>query len=210
MKSRCSALALLLLLTIACTQGSPDRDHDEETEVISRLGLTFTAHDGGAAITAIFDDPDGDGGVSGMADAITLPNGVMFDLDVGFLNALVDPLVEITHEIEDEAEDHQVLVLGDAVRGPASSSSSALLEHAYADRESDYGDNATGTDLPVGLRNTVTTVSTGTGSLRVMLRHLPPIGGDVQKSDDVAELAAMGRPLPGEVDADVTFQLTVQ
>lgn len=209
MTRRCSWLATLLAMTVACLPADGSTDGDD-TEVISRLELTFTPHDGGAPVVATFEDPDGDGGASGMADAITLPNGVALDLEVAFVNGLVEPPVDITTEVEAEAEHHQVLILGDAVRGPASSSDAALIEHAYADHESDYGDNAVGEDLPVGIRNTVTTERAGTGSLRVMLRHMPPIGGEPQKSADVAELAAMDRPLPGDVDADVTFALTVQ
>jgi hypothetical protein len=211
MTIRQTLFSISFALAIACDGGEgDDHDHDHETEVISRVVLTFTPQAGGTAITAMFDDPDGDGGVSGMADAITLPTGTTFELDIELLNALVDPPEDISHEVEHEAEDHQVLVLGDAVSGPASMSATAVLEHAYADVESDYGENATGSDLPVGLHNTATTVGTGVGNLRIMLRHLPPIDGAVQKSEDIAELAAMDSPLPGEVDADVTFALTVQ
>lgn len=199
----------MMLSTIGCLPADDGGDGDD-TEVISRLRLSFTPQDGGAPVLAMFDDPDGDGGVSGTADAITLPDGETFELAVELLNALVDPPVDITAEVEAEAEHHQVLVLGDAVHGPASSSSAALLEHAYADRESDYGENAVGEDLPVGIRSTVVTERAGTGSLRVMLRHMPPLGGVPQKTADVAELAATDRPLPGDVDADVTFTLTVQ
>lgn len=216
MFTRCSILLASFVLVTACDDGGDGHDdghghdHDEETEVISRVVLTFTPEGGGAAITAMFDDPDGDGGVSGTTDAITLPTGTTFTLDVAFINGLADPVVDITREIEGEAEDHQILVLGDAVSGPASASTAAVLEHVYADVESDYGANSVGADLPVGLRNTVTTVGTGSGELRVMLRHLPALGGEPQKTADVAELAAMDQPLPGEVDADVTFSLTVQ
>ena len=208
MTRRCSRFATLLLAATAC---SPSDDGlGDDTEVISRLELTFTPQAGGTAVAAVFDDPDGDGGVSGTAEAVTLSNGVTFDLDIAFVNGLVEPPRDITAEVEAEAEEHLVLVLGDAVRGPVSASTDALVEHAYADRESDYAENTVGDDLPVGVRNTVSTVRAGTGSLRVMLRHMPPIGDEIQKSADVTELAAMDRPLPGEVDADVTFELTVQ
>ncbi|MBC8069136.1 MAG: hypothetical protein IAG13_12450 [Deltaproteobacteria bacterium] len=209
MTRRCSWIAALLTLNFACLPADNTGDGGE-TEVISRLQLTFTPPGGGTPVVAMFDDPDGDSGVSGMADAITLPNGVTFELDVAFVNGLAEPPVDITTEVEAEAEEHLVLVFGDAVQGPASSSVLALVEHAYADRESDYGDNAVGEDLPLGVRSTVTTERAGTRSLRVMLRHMPPIGGEIQKRADVPELAAMDQPLPGDVDADVTFALTVQ
>lgn len=209
MSRRCRWIAPLFLLSLACAPTDADGDGNE-TEVISRVKLTFTPQAGGDPVVAVFDDPDGDGGASGMAEAITLPDGATFELAVAFVNGIVDPPEDITVEVEQECEEHQVLISGSAVSGPASDSSTALVEHAYADRESDYADNVVGEDLPVGVRNTVTTRAPGTGELRVMLRHMPPVAGKPQKSPDVAELAAMGRPLPGEVDADVTFELTVE
>ncbi|HWB82282.1 MAG TPA: hypothetical protein VG755_45270 [Nannocystaceae bacterium] len=209
MKQRCSWLAPLVLLQLACAPTGGDGEGND-TEVISRVQLTFTPQGGGMPIVAAFDDPDGDGGASGMADAITLPNGATFELVVELVNGIVDPPEDITVEVEAECEEHQLLLLGDAVHGPASSSTTALVEHAYADKESDYAENLVGDDLPVGVRNTMTAQQTGNGELRVMLRHMPPVGGAPQKTADVAELAAMDRPLPGEVDADVTFALTVQ
>lgn len=197
-----------LALPMACD--GDDHDHDHETEVISRVVLTFTPPGRDDPITAQFDDPDGDGGVSGTTDPITLLTGTVYTLDIDLLNALEEPPEAIDEEVEAEAEDHLILVLGSAVSGPASTSTSAVLEHAYADLESDYGDNATGADLPVGLRNTVTTVGTGSGDLRVTLRHLPELDGMPQKTGGIPDLAAMGQTLPGDADVDVTFAVTVQ
>ncbi len=195
-------------MTGACLPA--DGGEEQETEIISRVTLTLTPANGGDQVTVMFDDPDGDGGVSGMAEALLLPAGATFDLTVALLNGLTDPPEDITREVEAEAEEHQILISGDAVRGPASSAADPLIEHTYADRESDYADDSVGEDLPVGIRNSVTTLGPGSGELRVVLRHLPPLAGRPQKSAQVAELAAMGQPPPGEVDVDVTFELTVQ
>jgi hypothetical protein len=201
-----SAIALALCAA-ACETSDHDHDHDEN-EIISLVELTFTPTGGGAALVFEFSDPDGDGGVSGVSDRIDLAAGVEYTLAVRFVNSLAEPPEDITEEIEAEAEDHLVFVLGD-VAGPASTAPSALLTHAYADLESDYGANAVGDDLPVGLVNTITATDAGTGELRLILRHLPELNGQPQKSGDLPGELAAGRDLPGGVDVDISFDLVV-
>jgi hypothetical protein len=190
-------LAMLLSASLlsACIELDGDGDHDNE--IISRIELTFTPEGGGAPLVFEFTDPDGDGGTSGVADRIELMSETTYVLTIAFENSLVDPPEDLTVEIEAEAEEHFVFVLGD-------------VQHAYADLESDYGTNAVGEDLPVGLRNTISTDATGTGELRIVLRHLPELNGEPQKSGELPELLAAGEDLPGGIDADVTFELVVQ
>jgi hypothetical protein len=171
--------------------------------------LTFTPDDGGTPVVASFADPDGDGGVSGTSEDIALALGTSYALEIALRNELVDPPVDITGEIEADAEEHLFFLLGDAVSGPASSSGTALVTTGYADLESDYGANDVGEDLPVGLRHTIEATSAGTGQLRVMLRHLPALNGEPQKSADLPAELADGNQLPGEVDVDVRFDLSV-
>ena len=173
------ASALALALSAAACESS-DHDHDEN-EIISLVELTFTPAGGGAALVFEFSDPDGDGGVSGASDRIDLAAGVEYSLGVRFVNSLAEPPDDITEEVKAEAEDHLVFVLGD-VAGPASTAPSALVTHAYADRESDYGTNAVGDDLPVGLVNTITAKDPGSGELRLILPHLPPLHRQPPKS----------------------------
>ncbi|MEM6991682.1 MAG: hypothetical protein AAF721_14340 [Myxococcota bacterium] len=183
-----------------------DEDHGDETghdhneaEVITRVELTFTPDGGGDAIVAAFSDPDGDGGMSGTSDPIALAANTTYSVTVTFANELEDPAEDITGEIEEEAEEHQVFFAGDAVGG--------LLTHTYADMESTYGGNSVGDDLPVGLSNTIAAADAGTGSLMVQLQHLPEVNGDPVK---VAGLADMFPSLPGEPDASVSFDVTVE
>jgi hypothetical protein len=211
--ARTTGLALAVL-TAACSDPLDDTGADtdgggEETEVITTVALTFTPATG-AAVTASFRDPDGDGGMSGTTDPIALAAGIEYALTVAFRNELANPSEDITIEIEEEAEDHQIFVLGSAVTGPAMAMTpSAVLEHAYADAESDYTTN-TGDDLPVGLANTITTLGAGAGELELVLRHMPELNGAPQKVGGLAEAFAGGEPLPGEVDAKVTFDVTVE
>src|SRR5687768_1738109 len=102
---------LCMLLASAC--GGDDPDAGAESEVISRVVLTFTPTGGGSPFSFEFNDPDGDGGVSGTADEISLPTAQGFTLDVGFFDTIADPAEDITEEIREEAEQHFVFVVGD-------------------------------------------------------------------------------------------------
>jgi hypothetical protein len=215
-----SLVSQLGLLGVLALSGCPDdhdddhghdHDHDHnESEVITTVRLTFTPEGGGTPVVAAFTDPDGDGGMSGSSDPITLVSGTTYALSVEFLSELEDPAEDITAEIEEESEEHQVFVFGNAVEGPATpANASAVLEHAYADVERDYG-GTVGDDLPVGLANEIVARAAGSGRLTVMLRHLPELNDQPQKVAGLAERLAGGEPLPGDVDTEVEFEVTVQ
>lgn len=203
----------LALFAAACTDpldAGEDHSH-EETEAITTVTLTFTPDGGGEAITASFRDPDGDGGMSGSSDPVTLAADTSYTLTVTLLDELEDSPEDITTEIQSEAEEHQLLFFGSAVAGPATEATDALLTHAYDDVESDYGADTQGDDLPVGLRNTIATGAAGSGELQVMLRHLPELNGEPQKTADLANAFATNpADVPGETDANVRFDVTVQ
>jgi hypothetical protein len=197
-------VVLTCLLAAACDgpAGSGGGDTDgggAQSEQITRVELTLSPDTGGTPVVAAFSDPDGDGGASGTSDPITLSADTTYALSVTFANELADPAEDVTAEIEAEAEEHQIFFYGDAVDG--------LLTHAYADMESSYGSNDVGDDLPVGLANTITTAAAGTGTLRVRLQHMPPVNDTPVKE---AGLADAFPSLPGEPDADVSFDVTVQ
>lgn len=171
-------------------------------EFISRVTLTFTPL-GGTPIVASFDDPDGDGGDPPTIDPIDLVDGTDYTLTVDFLNALEDPPEDITLEVRDEADEHQVFLTGTGVVGPASDQASAPLVHTYLDMDIN--------GLPVGLTNAIS-ASSGTGMLTVTLRHLPPIDDAPTKTADVAAQVKAGgfAAIAGESDAQVTFLVTVR
>ncbi|MGH1341263.1 MAG: hypothetical protein ACRBN8_06920 [Nannocystales bacterium] len=188
-----------------------DTEHDHgETELITTVTLTFTS-DTADTVTAAFSDPDGDGGMSGSSDPVVLAPDTTYALSVEFTNELEQPAEDITEEVREEAEEHQVFIYGSSVTGPASMGD-GLLTHAYTDLESDYTENTVGDDLPVGLVSSITTgaASTETGELEVMLRHLPDVNGNPVKTSDLSAVLAAGDALPGDVDANVHFDVTVQ
>ncbi len=181
----------VLLLSAGCAEDG--HDHSEQ-EVITTVLLTFD--DGaGNSTTFLWNDDDGDGGNAPVIDDIVLDAGT-YSLNVGFENRLEDPAEDITAEIADENDEHQIFFAGTAVNGPTNEQTNAPLEHTYGDQD--------GNGWPVGLSNSVTAV-TGTGSLQVVLQHLPEL-----KTATLANDAKNGlETLPGESDVDVSFNVTI-
>lgn len=183
-----------------------DHDHNSENELITTVTLTFTS-DAGDVVTASFRDPDGDGGASGMTDAITLAPNTTYAAKLTLVNELEDE--DVTLEIAEEAEEHFVFFYGPNVVGPASMGD-GLVTHEFSDVETDYTENCVGDDLSVGLSSTVTTGDAGAGELSVLVRHLPPVNDAPQKTADMPDAFARGEEIAGSNDVDVTFELTVE
>lgn len=196
--------SLILCTSVSMTAACGDDGHDpgDPPEVITTVALTLTPVGGGTAVTAEFDDPDGDGGDPPIVDPIDLTAGA-YTLAISFENRLEDPPEDITQEIADEADEHQIFLTGTAVDGPASDQPGAPLMHAYDDTDAN--------GLPIGLANTIN-ASAGNGELTITLRHLPSLNDVAQKTADLAAqvetdgFSAIG----GDTDAQVTFAVTVQ
>lgn len=215
MSRRISFAASLFTIGIwaaGCVEPDAGDDHgsldSHAVEVISKVELTFAPVEGGAPVVAAFVDPPG--AESGTADPIRLALGMTYALSISLTNHLADPPEDITEEIKDEAEDHLVLIHGNGVSGPASASGESLVSQAYADLESDYGENAIGDDLPVGLLHTIVAERAGTAELFVMLRHIPAVNDQPLKTAELPQEFADGESLPGDVDVNPKFELTVE
>ncbi len=195
------SFSLVLLALIGCSDD--DTGHGNEAEVITTVTLTFTPAGGGASLTATFDDPDGDGGDAPTMTPIDLIDGTTYTMLVRFENRLETPPEEITDEVRDEGDEHQLFFTGSAVQGPATSNTTAALTHAYDDTDSG--------GLPIGLSNTIVAAA-GTGQMTVTLRHLPPVNDTPVKTADLAARARTGGldSIPGDTDAQVTFAVTVE
>ena len=188
----------------ACGDDVENPGEQNENELITTVTLTFTPSGGGSAITASFNDPDGDGGTPPTVDPISLSNSSTYTMTVRFLNELEDPAEDITEEVEEESDVHQVFYTGSAVQGPATgTNASAVVEHSYSDTDEN--------GYPIGLDNTMETTTTGSGEFIVTLRHMPPVNDSPVKTGTLAaDVASDGiSALPGSTDASVTFNLTV-
>jgi hypothetical protein len=201
--TRNTVFAALLALPMGACDDVENPDSHPEGELITTVALTFAPVGGGDPLVFHWADPEGDG--APLVDAITLDDAADYTLSVAFLNEIEQPSEDITAEIEDEADEHQVFFTGSAVTGPATGPNpDAVIEHAYADQDPN-GD-------PVGLDNTITTLGAGTGELTVTLRHLPAEDGQPVKGPGLAEeVAADGfGAIGGEDDVQVSFPLTVE
>ena len=196
-------ITILTLLTLTlsatgCDDTTTPHDHNEQ-ELITTVELTFSPSAGDPLVFS-WSDPEADG--DPVVDEVALGSGD-YTLAVRFLNALEDPAEDITVEVAEEASEHQVFLTGDAVAGPATSHTDAPLAQDYADEDPE--------GLPLGLEHTVT-ASAGSGELVVSLVHLPEQGGAPQKVEGLAGDVADGGlgAIPGDIDASVTFTVTVQ
>ena len=187
----------LLTLHSACGDVDEPNTQQDEQEIITTLKVTFTPMGGGAAVIAQLKDADGEGGAAPVITNPTLAAATTYTVTLEVLNETVpstDEEFDITKEIKEEAQEHQFYFTGDALGG--------LLTHAYADKESDYTEN-TGSDLPVGLKSTITTSAAGAGKLIITLKHQPPVNDKEVKTDS-------STINDGGTDIEATFEVTVQ
>ena len=173
---------LSVLMASSCS--NDDNPPVNEEELISTVALTFTG--GGQIITMTFRDLDGDGPnapvvtVSGNLTANTTYLG-----ETVFTNETVSPAEDITVEIEEEGDEHQIFY-----QFPV-----ALGSIIYTDVDAN-GD-------PIGLSFTFTTgTSATTGNIVVTLRHLPNKSASGVASGDITNAG-------GATDASVTYPVTI-
>jgi hypothetical protein len=205
MQSHASHLSYGIVLSLAAIAacGGDDGGVVNENEVITTVLLELTPGDGGAAVTAAFNDPDGDGGAVPTIEPLVLASGKTYAMTVRFQNRLETPPDEITDEVRDESDQHQVFFTGSAINGPATATPGAPLTHSYADTDAN--------GLPIGLASTIVAAA-GTGTLVVTLRHIPPVNDVAAKVAGLAMQVQTGgvAALPGDTDAQVTFMATAQ
>jgi hypothetical protein len=137
----------MLFLLVACADVKDAHDHDHDHEFITSVELTFSND---TSDTSIFKFVDLQDGAEATVDTIELLADTSYTVNVSFLNELESPVEDITPEISDEAEEHQVFYTG-SVDG--CTEGTALVAHEYLDLDEN--------SLPIGLNNTVSTLNSG-------------------------------------------------
>lgn len=183
-------LAVALISFVSFTSCSDDDSNTaqpvNEEEVITTVTATFTPAGGGTAITLTSRDLDGDGPTAPVT-TVSAPfaAGTTYNGSVAFLNELATPAENITEEIEEEGDDHQIFY-----------QQSGLGTFTYTDTD----DN----NKPVGLSfRYVAASAAATGNLTITLRHLPNKDGANVATGDITNAG-------GGTDAQVTFPVVVQ
>jgi hypothetical protein len=194
-------LSVLLCVLAAC--GEPGDNGGNEQEVITTVQLSFMPTTG-VPVVFEFDDPDGDGGMQGTAQPIALPTATSYTMNVAFINRQGTVPEDITAEVRDEGDEHQVFFTGNAVMGPATMNADAALTHSYADMDAN--------GFPIGLSSTIMTSATpSAGVLTVTLRHMPPEAPPEKSADTAAQVASGGfATIGGTTDVMVEFPVSVQ
>ncbi|MAJ37242.1 MAG: type 1 periplasmic binding fold superfamily protein [Flavobacteriaceae bacterium] len=171
-------VGLLSVVIISCSKDDDSPEPINEEEVITTMTVVLNPGN----ITLKSQDLDGDGPnapnvtVSGSLSANTTYTG-----SVTFLNELESPAEDITEEVEEEDDKHQVIFVSSGV----------------ALSVSDLNTDGNGNDL--GTQFSLSTAAAGSGTLRIVLRHEPTKPND-------GTLAGAG----GETDIDVSFNVTVE
>lgn len=178
-------IALLLCLSFITACNDQEVIIENQEELITSLILRLEPLSGGSALEFSFSDIDGDGGEEPVINSPVLPSGTEFDATLILLDESGAFAEDVTIEIQEEAEDHQVFYIAE----------NADLDVAYLDQDADGN--------PIGVRTRMTTGVPGSGTLQVILRH---------EADKFASGVDQGliENAGGETDIQVSFDLIIQ
>lgn len=176
-------IALILILTSACSKDDPD-DVDGE-ELITTLNYTLSPIGGGTDVLLSFKDLDGDGGNEAVITNGVLMANTTYNGSLELLNESLETAEDITLEIQEEKETHQFFFQSDI----------ADLSVSYEDQDADGN--------PVGLSSQLVTGMAASGTLTVILRHEPNKSGEGVSDGGITNAG-------GETDIEVSFSIDVQ
>lgn len=179
---------LILLITSILTSCSTDDNPVpvNEEEVITTLKLTLTPQGGGTEIVFQTQDLDGDGPNAPVITVSSLNANTTYIGSIQLLNELENPADNITLEVEEEDEEHQLFYT-------LTGNSNIMID--YADQDSNGN--------PVGLNIILSTGDAGNNTLTVTLRHEPNKDATGVSAGDITNAG-------GETDIQTTFNFTVQ
>lgn len=182
-----SFFALSALIFTSCSDdddATPEPINEEE--VITTMTVTLTDDSDGTTKTMTITDDDGEGPNPPVVTADVLDANTTYSGTIEFLNELETPAEDITTEVAEEDEEHQVFYVA---------SSSLNISVAYNDFDADGN--------PVGLDMTIITGDASGGTLTVKLVHEP---------DKDAPGVSDGDPTNagGETDIEALFSVGIQ
>lgn len=183
-----AAIFLIASFSFATSCSSDDPEPVNEEELITTVTVTFTGTGTTTgSVVATFRDIDGPGGnAPEITNPVTLQANGTYSVRVEFLNEAESPVEDITEEVSEEADEHQVFFVA---------SSGLNFNYAYGDTDAD--------SRPLGLLGTVTTGAASSGTLEVILIHEP---------NKTAQGVSAGNPANagGETDINVSFNIAIQ
>jgi hypothetical protein len=185
--------SIALVSIFAFTSCNNDNDAPaspvNEEELITTITAIYTPVGGGTAVTLQYKDLDGDGPnkpvstISGAFETNKTYNG-----SVTFKNELVNPVDNITLEIIEEGEEHQIFY----------QKTGTLNAFTYGTAASNLDKNG----KPIGLESVFTTTSAAAGILKITLKHEPNKSAAGVSAGDMTNAG-------GATDAVAEFSITV-
>ncbi|CAN1490081.1 hypothetical protein MCETHM1_00169 [Flavobacteriaceae bacterium] len=160
-----------------------------EEELITTITAIYTPVGGGSVVTLQYKDLDGDGPgapvktVSGPFEPNKTYNGV-----VTFRNESVSPAEDLTAEVKEEGDAHQVFY----------QKTGTLNAFTYRTAASNLDKNG----KPIGLESVFTTIGVAGGTLKITLKHEPNKSAAGVSSGDITNAG-------GATDAEAEFAITV-
>ena len=173
--------ALLTLAMLGCSDDDTTPEIINEDELITTVILTLTPDSGDQVVLTTI-DLDGDGPDEPVTTVVgSFSENTQYQGAVQFLNETEDPAEDITQEVIEEADEHQVFY---------TISEGLNIQTTYEDQDSQGN--------PLGVQITLSTGAASEGSLTVTLRHEPV------KPNDGLESAG------GETDISTSFDVSIQ
>lgn len=167
MRKTLSVFAVMIaLLFAACKKEKNEPQEENDNEEITTVKLTFTnAANAADVVVANWKNLGGDGSAP-VIDEINLKANTTYTVTTELFDERKNPADTITHEIEEEADEHRIFHLF-FLNANASVADSLSTVATVAPLDKD--DN----NLPIGLEITVATKGAFTGFLRTVVRHQP-------------------------------------
>tara|TARA_B100000900_G_scaffold90902_1_gene74248 strand:+ start:13528 stop:14073 length:546 start_codon:yes stop_codon:yes gene_type:complete len=175
------ALLAIPFLYFSCDNDDDTPDPVNEEEVITTMNVTLVAQDGSGTVTMSSVDNDGEGPNQPVVTGGTINSGTAYTGMVEFLNELESPAEDITEEVMEEADEHQVFF-----------TAGGGLDVVAQAMDADSNGN------PLGVHFELVAGSAGSGTLTITLVHEP------EKPNDGLSTAG------GETDIEVTFDVVVE
>lgn len=131
-----------ILILSSCKKDDPEQEHENEN--INQVTITFTSYEGSNSYTWNLNQ----------VDTIRLKNDTYYDLSPSFVHHDNSHHEDLTDEIRNEAENHQIIY---------TSTPSDLMTFEYLDKDAN--------GLPIGLQAELKTLKQGKGKMRLELKH---------------------------------------
>jgi len=174
---------MVVVALSSCKKDDPDIPNEEE--LITTLELTLTPT--GPDVVFSFQDLDGDGGNAPViSDTTSIMANHDYSASVRFLNEAESPAEDITVEVDDEGDEHQVFY---------QFSNGLNATSAYTDADAN--------GMPIGLSSEIATGDASTGQMTITLRHEPSKSATGVSTGDITNAG-------GETDIEVTFDVAIQ